>query len=245
MTTDALAQSRVNDDYRGRVFAFYDVVVNFGIVCGALMAAVLLPASGIAKSLPILFSSDNLDSVLICIAILGYLSSALFMNRFTEREIGPMEYEISAATVKVNEIKAGFVALHEHNDIIRAIVTVALQRSSLTALTLMALLLERNTFNDPNLPDTGLTSFGFALAIAGIGVGVGAVIAPYGVSKFGRHRFIRIMLLLCVLALCNFAVSINEINLIVSAFFLGLFGQAIKVTTDAFYVWWDSIIYAR
>lgn len=188
---------------------------------------------GIKKLLDLNFSSDNLDSVLICIAILGYLSSALFMNRFTEREIGPMEFEISSATVKVNEIKAGFVALREHNDIIRAIVSVALQRSSLTALTLMALLLERNTFNDPNLPDTGLTSFGFALAIAGIGVGVGAVIAPYGVSKFGRHRFIRIMLLLCVLALCNFAVSINEINLIVSAFFLGLFGQAIKVTTDA------------
>lgn len=188
---------------------------------------------GTKKLLDLYFSSDNLDSFLISIAILGYLSSALLVNRFAKHEIGPLENEINNSTNKLSEIKKGFIVLREHSDIIRAIFAVALQRSSLTALTLMALLLERNTFNDPTQPDTGLASFGFALAIAGIGVGIGAVVAPYGVSRFGRHKFIRIMLFLCVIALFNFAISITEINLIISAFFLGLFGQAIKVTTDA------------
>jgi MFS family permease len=187
---------------------------------------------GTKKLLDMFFSSDNLDSLLIAIAIFGYLSSAFLVNRFAKHEIGPLENEINNSN-KLSEIKEGFIVLREHSDIIRAIFAVALQRSSLTALTLMALLLERNTFNDPTQPDTGLTSFGFALAIAGIGVGIGAVVAPYGVSRFGRHKFIRIMLFLCVIALFNFAISITEINLIISAFFLGLFGQAIKVTTDA------------
>ena len=97
----------------------------------------------------------------------------------------------------------------------------------------MALLLERNSFNDPANPDAGLAGFGVALAIAGIGIGLGAVIAPYGVLKFGRHRFMRIMIFCCVPPLLIYALNINEITMTASAFFVGLCGQGIKVTNDA------------
>jgi hypothetical protein len=40
------------DQYRGRVFAVYDVVVNGGIVAGAIIAALILPPSGISPWLP-------------------------------------------------------------------------------------------------------------------------------------------------------------------------------------------------
>jgi len=52
VTNDALVQSKINDIYRGRVFAVYDVVVNFSIVSGALLAALLLPANGDTWTLP-------------------------------------------------------------------------------------------------------------------------------------------------------------------------------------------------
>ena len=54
VTNDALVQSQIADEYRGRVFAFYDVAVNGIIVLGAIVAAVLLPTSGKSAVLPLL-----------------------------------------------------------------------------------------------------------------------------------------------------------------------------------------------
>jgi MFS family permease len=56
VTNDALVQSKIDDFYRGRVFAVYDVVVNFAIVSFALMAAWILPLSGDSWLLPLLIA---------------------------------------------------------------------------------------------------------------------------------------------------------------------------------------------
>jgi MFS family permease len=56
VTNDALVQSKIDDFYRGRVFAVYDVVVNFAIVSGALFAAWILPLSGDSWLLPLLIA---------------------------------------------------------------------------------------------------------------------------------------------------------------------------------------------
>jgi hypothetical protein len=52
VTNDALVQSQITDEYRGRVFAFYDIAVNGAIVTGAIVAAITLPPSGISIVLP-------------------------------------------------------------------------------------------------------------------------------------------------------------------------------------------------
>ena len=54
VTNDALVQSQISDEYRGRVFAFYDVAVNAVIVMGAVVAALILPKSGKSIELPLL-----------------------------------------------------------------------------------------------------------------------------------------------------------------------------------------------
>jgi hypothetical protein len=43
---DSLVQAGVDDDFRGRVFAFYDTLFNLSFVAAALVAAVTLPVSG-------------------------------------------------------------------------------------------------------------------------------------------------------------------------------------------------------
>ena len=60
VTNDALVQSKIDDYFRGRVFAVYDVVVNGAIVSGALIAALILPASGISVVLPLIVSAFSL-----------------------------------------------------------------------------------------------------------------------------------------------------------------------------------------
>lgn len=57
VTNDALVQSKIADEYRGRVFAVYDVMVNAGIVSGALFASLVLPNSGLSSLLPLLVAT--------------------------------------------------------------------------------------------------------------------------------------------------------------------------------------------
>ena len=57
VTNDALVQSKIEDEYRGRVFAFYDVAVNGAIVLGAIVAAFVLPKSGNSALLPLLITA--------------------------------------------------------------------------------------------------------------------------------------------------------------------------------------------
>jgi MFS family permease len=49
---DTVVQAHVADGFKGRVFVIYDIIFNFALVAAAVIAAVILPASG--KSVPIL-----------------------------------------------------------------------------------------------------------------------------------------------------------------------------------------------
>ena len=106
-------------------------------------------------------------------------------------------------------------------------------RGGLTALTLTALLLERNTFNDPSEPEKGLAGFGIALTIAGAGVFFGAFLAPYGVRKVGRHRWIKLAMFASAASPLILAASQTPVALSATAFLTAFFGQNLKVTNDA------------
>ena len=60
-------QSKIVDEFRGRVFAVYDVMVNMGIVSGAIIAAFVLPADGVSSVLPALIA---LAYVLVAFVVL-------------------------------------------------------------------------------------------------------------------------------------------------------------------------------
>jgi MFS family permease len=97
----------------------------------------------------------------------------------------------------------------------------------------MALLLNRNTFNDPANPESGLAGFAFAITVAGIGITIGAVIAPFGVKRFGRHAWIRYSLYASAVVPIALAFEQNELLLVATGFFTGMAGQGVKVTNDA------------
>ena len=179
------------------------------------------------------YGADFADSMVILLAAFGFTVAALSCFRLEKMEIGPLPHEQPYENRGFKEILEGLKILKLHPDTLRGITAVAMQRSGITALTLMALLLERNTFNDPLDPDAGLAGFGMALAIAGIGIGLGAIISPYGVLKFGRHRWMRLLMFGCIPPLLIYAYQVNEFTMIGSAFLVGLCGQGIKVTNDA------------
>jgi hypothetical protein len=179
--------------------------------------------------------ADQADSLLILLAAGGYLTAALLSGRLSKYEIGPMEHEKAAASFKQGfiDMREGIDFLRKNADTARGIAATAVHRGGLTALTLTALLLERNTFNDPSRPEDGLQGFGVALTIAGIGVFLGAFLAPYGVARFGRHRWIKFAMFASAFSPIFLAIWQTEIALSVTAFLTAFCGQNIKVTNDA------------
>jgi MFS family permease len=179
--------------------------------------------------------ADHADSVLILMAAGGYFAAALLSGRLSKYEIGPQEHEKAAASFRqgFTDMREGIDFLRKNIDTARGIVATAVHRGGLTALTLTALLLERNTFNDPASPEDGLQGFGIALTIAGIGVFLGAFLAPYGVARFGRHRWIKFAMFASAFSPIFLAIWQTEVALSVTAFTTAFFGQNIKVTNDA------------
>jgi MFS family permease len=179
--------------------------------------------------------ADQADSMLILLAAGGYFTAALLSGRLEKYEIGPMAHEKAAASFKQGfiDMREGIDFLRKNIDTGRGIIATAVHRGGLTALTLTALLLERNTFNDPARPEDGLQGFGIALTIAGIGVFLGAFLAPYGVARFGRHRWIKFAMYASAFSPIFLAIWQTEVALAVTAFLTAFCGQNIKVTNDA------------
>ena len=179
--------------------------------------------------------ADHADSLLILLAAVGYFTAALLTGRLKKFEIGPQKHKKVQASLTQGfvDMREGFVFLRTHLDAGRGIIATAVHRGGLTALTLTALLLERNTFNDPAKPEAGLQGFGIAISFAGVGLFLGAFLAPYGVARYGRHQWIKFAMFASAGAPIILAIWQTQVALILTALLVSFFGQNLKVTNDA------------
>ena len=180
-------------------------------------------------------SADHADAYLILAASCGYLIAALFASMMKKSEIGPAPHQVRKASITEGfiEVREGFKFLAIHQDAARGILATAIHRGGITALTLTAMLLERNTFNDRTDSEAGLAGLSIALSFAAIGFTIGALIAPMGVRWTGRHRWMRLSMVAATFGTLILAIDRNQIFLCAAAFTTGLFGQSLKVTNDA------------
>lgn len=180
-------------------------------------------------------TADHADSILIITAACGYLTAAFFAATLQKSEIGPLPHELVKASIKQGfvEMREGFRFLQDHADAARGILAIAVHRGGITALTLTALLLERNTFNDPTDSAAGLAGLSVVLSFAAIGFTIGAIVAPWGVRRMGRHRWMRLSLFIASIGSLVLVIDRTQVHLIITAFITGLFGQSLKVTNDA------------
>ena len=208
------------------------LAVTGGSVWVVLGGGIGLGMRGLLDSLT---SADSADAYIILLGAVGYLVASLFASNLKKDEIGPLEHEIKNAsfTQGLIEMREGVKFLSQNVDAARGIAAVAVHRGGITALTLIALLLERNTFHDPADSEAGLAGLSFTLSIAACGFVVGAVIAPYGVRKVGRHRWMRLMLSASTLGPLFIVFTRTPLTLAIAAFVTALFGQSLKVTNDA------------
>ena len=205
-------------------------------VTGGTIAIVLGGGVGVGlrKIFNVITSPDQADALLVVVASVGYLLAALLALRMGRDELGPEPHNIAPAWYEgFNEMREGFRYLWARQTSFIAILVVAIQRGGLTALTLMALILERNTFNDVQNPDAGLGGFALALVLSGVGITLGALITPPITRLIDRFIWSRSAMAAAALMPIIFAFKQNELTLILMGFFSGMAGQAVKVTNDA------------
>ena len=180
-------------------------------------------------------SADHADAIIVLVGAAGFLAAALLTALLRRDEIGPLPHEIvrGGFAQGIREMRDGFKFLEEHVDAARGIAAVAIHRGGLTAFTLTALLLERNTFHDPADSEAGLAGLSFTLSIAAIGFVIGAIAAPYGVRKMGRHRWMRLSIAAASASSLLLVLGRTPSLLAATAFFTALCGQSLKVTNDA------------
>ena len=190
---------------------------------------------GIRKIIDSVATADYADAVIVSVAAVGYLTAAFFASRLKRGEIGPLPHEKvkGSFTQGFREMREGIRFLEDHADAARGIIAIAIQRGGLTALTLMTLVLERNYFNDPLDPEAGLAGATFMIVTAATGLVIGAIIAPFGVARVGRHRWIRLAMLAASVSVIGLALTRTTLTLALTAFFVALCGQSVKVTNDA------------
>ena len=180
-------------------------------------------------------NANQADGILVILSAAFFFIAGLLALRIKRDQLGPLPHEMKKQSIGAayQEMVDGFKFLRTIRDCFLGITATAVQRGGLTALTLMALLLNRNTFNDPANPEAGLAGFAFAITVAGIGITIGAVVAPFGVKKFGRHTWIRYSLIASAVLPILLAFDQSELFLVATGFFAGMAGQGVKVTNDA------------
>ena len=210
------------------------IKANALAVTGGSLSVVIGGGIGIAirRMIDSLDNANHSDGILLLIAVLGYLTATFFTSRIARNELGPLPQEKHAPD-GFAELIAAAKFLRAHHDAMRGILAVSIQRGGLTALTIIGLLLERNTFNDPVNTEAGLAGVSRAIAVAGVGLVIGALVAPIGVEKIGRHNWIRLMAFLSAVTPIMVGLIHTPFSLYCAAFFVAAAGQSMKVTNDA------------
>ncbi|MFM8238688.1 MAG: MFS transporter [Actinomycetota bacterium] len=180
---------------------------------------------------------DGGSVVVLAFAMASYAVAGLLASRLGKDDLGPDEDTIRNSLSGVLQgLGDGFLQLVRHPVAGRAVLIVSIQRVALGGLTVLALLLVRNTLNPSVDPDTALAQFALVTAGAAAGALIGAIVTP-GMTR--RMGFVRWTVIaagqaapIVTLGMFLGAYGRSMAALMVAALSLGFANQAAKVAAD-------------
>jgi len=197
-------------------------------VAGGGAAILLLQVTG---------AGDAGYAVLALTAALPYLAASAVVSGFSRHHLGP-DHLAAAGHVSARDTLLGMVAGARHlaarPPAAAALLAIGLHRVGYGVLTLMTLLLYRNTFDgaDSLLPG-GIVGLGVVVAAGAAGTLLAAVVTPPVTRRIGTSRWIVALLLGGGVVLLGVGLSIDPATVVAASLLLGFVGQAVKICVDS------------
>jgi MFS family permease len=169
-------------------------------------------------------------------AALPYVAAAAVAAVFPRGRLGPDRLTLSAR-LSAREVLAGLVAgarhVAAHRPALAALMAITLHRLGYGVLTLMTLLLYRNTFVSDGFFRGGLVGLGQVVAAGAIGTLLAAVVTPRAVRGMGKPRWIALLLAVGGVAQTALGSLFVPPAVVLAGFVLGFMSQGVKICVDS------------
>ncbi len=180
---------------------------------------------------------DTGSIVVIICATVGYLAAGAMAATMGRDRLGPDSQTVRDTVWGVLKGFAdGFHQLREHPIAGRAVLVVMMHRIAFGGLTVIGLLLTRNTLGSAGDPDAALAQFAFITAAAAGGALIGAIITPGMARRMGYVRWSVVAVaqaaVLVTLSLFATSTTLTLWPLLIGGASLGFTGQSVKVCSD-------------
>jgi MFS family permease len=186
--------------------------------------------------LQLIGAGDGGYAALALAAAVPYLAAAAVVRWFPRRHLGP---DLTALTTRLSarDVAAGMVAgarhACAHPSAAAALAAISVHRLFYGLLTLMTLLLYRNTFtgSGPLFPG-GLVGLGEVVGAGAVGTLLAAGITPWAVRRLGKPRWITLLLAGGGLAQLGLGLPFAAPTVVAAGLALGFMAQAVKICVD-------------
>lgn len=182
-------------------------------------------------------SDDPGYAALALVAVLPYLAAAAVVAGLDRTHLGP-DSASPTHRLLAPEIAAGMLAGARHvlqrPPAAAALLAIALHRLGYGFLTLMTLLLYRNTFEPWGMYfPAGLMGLGELLAAGAVGTLLAAAVTPSVVRHIGKRRWVIAMLVVGGLSQLALGLPFLPPTTVVAGLLIGFVGQAVKICVDS------------
>ena len=180
-------------------------------------------------------SSDAGYAALALSAALPYLAAAAVVAGFRRGDLGPDQVTRSAR-LAARDIARGMVAGARHvwelKPAAAALLAISLHRFAYGVLTLMTLLLYRNTFPPRGPFPGGIVGLGEVVAAGAVGTLLAAWVTPGVVRRIGKPRWITLLLIGAGAGQVGLGLPFVAPAIVLASLLLGFVAQAVKICVD-------------
>ncbi|WP_448614945.1 MFS transporter [Modestobacter sp. URMC 112] len=165
-----------------------------------------------------------------------YVAASAVVSGFPRSHLGP-DHATLAATVSARDVLHGMAAgtrhMLQHPPAAVVLAVMSVHRVFYGLLTLMTLLLYRNTFTaDSGFFPGGLAGLGEVLAAGAAGTLLAAAVTPWAVRRMGKGRWITLMLVAAGVGQLGLGGLFRPAAVVGAVFALGFVAQAVKICVD-------------
>src|SRR3954451_1362653 len=201
-------------------------------------AVATVAGGGVAIGLLQLGGSGNGGYAALALSsALPYLAAAAVVSGFGRAALGPAS-GTRAARLSAADVGRGMVAGARHvwalPPAAAALLAISLHRLWFGVLTLMTLLLYRNSFAaDGGLFPGGIVGLGEVVAAGAVGTLLAAVVTPGVVRRIGKRRWITLLLIAAGGSQVGLGLPFVAPTIVLASLVLGFVAQGVKICVDS------------